>query len=255
MTEVREVAVGGDLPRLVHPDWRERFPWLVQGITLSEDGAVDPSDLALFGIAPVGEVMGRWERLSRAVGMPRLVHGHQVHGSRVSLHPDGPPGLLVVPATDGHVTRVAGVLLTVATADCVAVSIVDPETPAVALLHAGWRGAAAGILERGIAAMVDRLGSDPGHLHLHLGPAICGSCYEVGPEVHRALGLDEPPGAEPVDLRRVLATRAGEAGVEPQRITRSSLCTLCSEAPLFSHRGGSSGRQLTILGLRPEEPA
>src|SRR5690606_18360795 len=104
------------------------------------------------------------------------------------------------PAIDGHATRAPGLLLAVSVADCVPVSLVDPERRAVALLHAGWRGAAAGILERGLEVLAERLLARPEDLHVHLGPAICGGCYEVGPEVHRALGLPEPPAPAPVDL-------------------------------------------------------
>ncbi len=86
---------------------------------------------------------------------------------------------------------------------------------------------------------------------MHLGPAICGACYEVGPEVHAALGLEVPPLAAPVDLREALARQARAAGVPPESITISSLCTLCGDGNLFSHRGGRSERQVAILGLRP----
>ncbi len=241
----------GALPLLRHPGWREAFPWLVQGVT-SAGREEEPFDLALFGGSPAGAVLDRWERLSAGLGMPRVVHGRQVHGTRVAFHGAGGPGLRVLPAADGHLTRSRGVLLTVATADCAAVSIVDPGIPAVALLHAGWRGTAAGIVERGIRTLAERLGSDPAALHLHVGPSICGSCYEVGPEVHRALGLDPPDGPAPVDLGKALVDRAEAAGLRPERITRSTLCTLCGESGLFSHRGGSAARQVTLLGLGPE---
>ncbi len=242
------VREGRDISLWEHPEWSARFPWLIQGVTDAGAGGT-PFDLALFGDGRPRDVLERWWALGRVTGATRLVHGHQTHGAVVQLHGDGPPGLHVSPATDGHATVATGVLLTVSIADCVPVSLVEPETRTVALLHGGWRGIAAGILERGIELLVDRLAVHPGRLHLHLGPAICGCCYEVGPEVHRALGLSEPPGPEPVDLRTVVAARARGLGLAAERITGSTHCTRCGDSPFFSHRAGCAERQVAVLGL------
>lgn len=253
MEVVREGPSHEKLPLLAHPGWRERFPWLVQGIT--GRGAPDrPFDLRLFGPGPSGPALERWERLGRTLDFARLVHARQVHGARVVFHRDSGPGLLLVGKGDGHATDRPGILLTVSLADCVPVYLVGPALPAVALLHAGWRGTAAGILERGLAVLEDRLALSPGDLHLHLGPAICGDCYEVGPEVHEALGGDRPGKPEPVDLRADLAARAARRGVPTERISVSELCTRCGDGGLFSHRGGDEGRQVGYLGIRPAAP-
>jgi YfiH family protein len=246
---VLEVAVPGNVPRYEHPNWTERFPWLMQGIT-ARGGGAEPCDMALFGRSAVGAVLTRWEALGRDTGTPRWVHGRQVHGSTVRLHEAGPPGLHVSPACDGHVSGAPGVLLTVGLADCVGVSVVDPARRAVALLHSGWRGAAAGILERGLQVLRERLDSHAEDVHVHLGPAICGECYEVGPEVHAALGLPVPASNQPVDLRKVLAARARAAGVPAAHITTSAHCTKCGDSPFFSHRGGHAERHQSYLGIR-----
>jgi YfiH family protein len=246
---VREVALDAPVPLFVHPEWAHAFPWLVQGITGRGEGGA-PFDLALFGRGPTAEVLARWDALGGAVGVERRVHGRQVHGAAVRVHEAGPPGLHVAPACDGHATAAPGVLLTVGLADCVAASLVDPDRRAVALLHCGWRGAAAGILERGVEVLEERFTSEPGGLHLHLGPAICGACYEVGPEVHQALGLQVPEAPTPVDLRVVLVGRALAAGVLPERVTVSEHCTRCGDSPFFSHRGGDFQRHQAFLGVR-----
>ncbi len=139
----------------------------------------------------------------------------------------------------------------VTVADCVPVFLVDPSVEAVGLLHAGWRGVVAGILERGIELLRTELGSLAEDIHLHLGPAICRECYEVGSEVHLALGLPKPDGPNPVDLRGHLASRAVAAGVGKARITESAWCTLCGESPFFSHRRGELERQVGFLGIIP----
>lgn len=179
-----------------------------------------------------------------------MVHARQVHGASIRQHRTMPPGLHLAEPCDGHATGDGGVLLAVTTADCVPVSIVDPETRAVALVHAGWRGSAAGVVERGIDVLVERFGANPGSFSVHLGPAICGECYEVGPEVHVALGLDEPSGPALLDLRGVLAARLLSAGVGEGSITVSDRCTRCGERELFSHRGGDKARQAGFLGIR-----
>lgn len=245
---VREVPVPGDVPLFRHPEWADEFEWLVQGTTGRGDGAA--FDLRLSGPAPVGEVLARWRALAAATGCPRVVHGQQVHGCDVLVHGDGLPGIHLAGPADGHATAARGTLLTVSVADCVPVSIVDPEGRVVALVHAGWRGIAAGILERGIEVLARLAGATPSALRVHLGPAICGDCYEVGPEVHAALGLEVPEGPTPVDLRSVLALRAIAMGVPEAAITRSAHCTRCGDSPFFSHRGGCAERQVGILGVR-----
>ncbi len=247
---ITEVAVRGSVPRVAHPEWTSAFPWLCQGTTVP--GPDRGCDMGLFGASPSGEVQARWARLAESVGFPRVVHGLQVHGARVAVHEVVTAGRWVVGEYDGHVTRVPGTLLTVATADCVPVSVVHPENRAVALLHAGWRGTAAGVLEAGLAALASALSVRTSACHVHMGPAICGGCYEVGPEVHQALGLPVPLEPTPVDLRSDLARRAVTAGVSAQNVTVSSLCTRCGEAGLYSHRGGDRGRQVALLGVAPE---
>lgn len=237
-------------PAVTHPGWSHRHPWLVQGTTTRGD-ADRPFDLGLFAEAsPAGAVLAAWEHLRGASGCARVVHAHQVHGAAVRLHGPGASGLQVAEACDGHATDVPGTLLAVTVADCVPVSLVAPAARAVALLHAGWRGVVAGMLEEGIDVLHGRWGVKPTGLEVHFGPSICGSCYEVGGEVFEGLGLPVPDTPAPVDLRAALAHRALDAGVPAEGITVSSHCTLCGDAGFFSHRGGDGARQVGYLGLR-----
>lgn len=243
---VREERLPGPVPVFTHPDWAGRFPWLVQGIT----GREGEFDLRLFGDIPSGTLVERWLRLRQAVGCDGAVHARQVHGSDVLAHPAPLPGLLVAERFDGHATQAAGLLLTVSVADCVPISLMDPERRAIALLHGGWRGIAAGILERGIETLRRLAGSAPADLYMHTGPAICGECYEVGPEVFTALRLEAPDAPTPVDLRGVLARRAARAGIPAGQTSTSAFCTRCGGSPFFSHRGGHAGRQMALLAIR-----
>ena len=243
------------LPLVVHPDWQAEFDWLVQGTTVCprERGF----DLALFGAAPAGEVLGRWEVLRQKLGFKALVHARQVHEATVRFHDDGrrPGGLVLSEPCDGHLTRTPGLGLTVALADCVPVTLVHAQRRAVALLHAGWRGAVAGIVARGVEAFKWRLGAKAGELRAHLGPAICGRCYEVGPEVHQALRGESPPAAMPIDVRAILCGQLLEAGVPNDQITVSTHCTRCESGDgdrgfgFYSHRAGAVGRQIALAGI------
>jgi YfiH family protein len=249
---VAGVRAPGGVPLWVHPGWAERFPFLVQGTTGRGDGD-EPFDLGLYGAQPVGAVLGRWRALAANTGMETVAHARQVHAADVWIHRErGAPGIVLMDRFDGHVTDRPQLLLTVSVADCVPVSIVDPEARSVALVHSGWRGTAAGIAERGIHRLVESWQGSPERLWLHCGPSICGACYEVGPEVHAGVQPDRPPpaGNTPIDLRAAIAARAVAAGLPPEHVSVSSHCTLCGEPEFFSHRGGSPGRQMGVLGVR-----
>lgn len=253
--EVRTVAerlAPGAVPLWVQPEWEARFPWLAQGTTGRGSGG-EPFDLGLSGAQPVGRTMDRWRALVAATEMHAAVHARQVHGADIWIHRDaGSPGILVMDGFDGHVTDRRCVLLSVGVADCTPVSVVDPETRVVALVHAGWRGTAAGIVERAINRIVESWQSAPERLWLHCGPSICGACYEVGPEVHAAINphLAVPTENTPIDVRAAIAERALGMGLPAEQVSVSGHCTRCGEPDFFSHRAGSKARQMGVLGIR-----
>ncbi|HEX2091402.1 MAG TPA: polyphenol oxidase family protein [Longimicrobiaceae bacterium] len=249
---VTEVLAGGDVPLWVHPEWAEEFPWLVQGTT-GAGSPDDPFDLGLAGRQPVGPALDRWRRLRAAAGARTVVHARQVHGAEIWRHRErGAPGIAVMDGFDGHITDLSGLLLAVGVADCVPVSVVDPERRAAALVHAGWRGIAAAIVERAVDVLVEEYGCAAERIRLHCGPSICGECYEVGLEVHVGVrpGCTPPGAPAPVDLRAAIAERAVGWGVAPEHVTVSAHCTRCGPGSFFSHRGGSSARQMGVLGVR-----
>lgn len=198
-----------------------------------------------FGVnapEPVNEVMGRWDQLRAEVGA-RLASARQVHGSTVLVHHAGWDGWLRGNDADGHMSAGRGIGFAVSVADCVPVFIAHPSG-ATALLHSGWRGTAARIVERGIEALTHR-GAPASELRVHIGPAICGKCYEVSPDVYAKLtgkSVDRPT---TVDLRALIADHARALGVG--HISMSSSCTRCDNDRFFSHRAGDTGRQLGVM--------
>jgi len=212
------------------------------------DAFTTTRDSGSFGTATdeaVGDVMGRWEMLHRfvAASAPRFATARQVHGKRVITHSAGWSGWLRSDAADGHLAPGRGIGIAVTVADCVPVFIAHPSG-AAALLHAGWRGTAAGIL--GVALRDLRSAGCPtAELRIHLGPSVCGSCYEVSPTVYQTLTGRTVDSPTPVDLRLILADDARNEGV--RQISLSPFCTLCHQGRFFSHRGGDLGRQLGVL--------
>ncbi|HEX7937561.1 MAG TPA: polyphenol oxidase family protein, partial [Gemmatimonadaceae bacterium] len=175
---------------------------------------------------PARAVFGRWDALrdaARAEGASRFATAHQVHGAHVVRHVLGWDGWLRAGNADGHFAPTRGTALGVTIADCVPVFIAHPRG-AVALLHSGWRGTAARIVEQGITRFTAS-GLHARELRIHLGPAICGKCYEVSADVaSQVLGVAQTA-TRTVNLREVIADHARGAGV--REITTSAFCTKC----------------------------
>jgi YfiH family protein len=171
----------------------------------------------------------------------KVLIGRQVHGAHVIRHDEAMdaeayagsgPGL---PEADGHVAARDGLAPLVLVADCLPVALAGEGS--VAMIHCGWRGLAAGIVERGVHACGARGAA--------IGPGIGPCCYEVGRVVLNAfedLGPDVAAGGM-LDLREVTVRLLRTAGVE--EIEVSELCTSCNPELFFSHRrdGEPTGRQ------------
>jgi YfiH family protein len=243
-----EVREPGPLPLWSVPGWRERFG-VVAGITSRGDDGT-PFDLGLWTSQPVDAAMGRWRTLrTHFVEFPAHVMAHQVHGNTVLWH-EHVDGWVIHDGADGHATAAEGVLLLITVADCVPVYLVAPAHGVIGLLHAGWRGVASGILERGVALMAARSGATPAELVMHTGVAIAGNHYEVGAEVMAAVGKPRT-GAGPwhLDLRDLLGEQARALGIA--EVSQSGHSSAELGAPFFSHRrsGGKDGRMVAYLGL------
>lgn len=199
----------------------------------------------LASTEPAAAVFGRWINLMESLRpeVRRLATALQVHGSRILWHGDQWNGWLRdTSGADGHLSRSNRTAMAVTLADCVPVFIAHPDAVGI-LLHSGWKGTAAGILNAGFEAL-DSTGLDVSKALVHLGPAICGKCYEVGPDVYKAVTGKEVGAPTLLDLRAVMADHARQAGVT---VTVSEWCTRCHNERFFSHRAGDSGRQLGIL--------
>jgi polyphenol oxidase len=245
-----EAPLGGPVPRFEVPGWRERFG-VVAGITGRGEGEGRGFDLGLSTDAPVGETLGRWRAFRTAEpGFELITLGYQVHGAEI-IEAGAGRGWLQVDGVDGWLTTAPGTLLTVTVADCIPIYLVAPGR-GVALLHAGWRGTAAGILERGIDRLAAATKVHPCDIIMHCGVGICGPCYEVGSEVMLGVGeAADGPGPWHLDLRAHLAARAQRLGLAD--VTVSSWCSAHHRDRFYSHRAsrGADGRMVSYLGVVP----
>jgi hypothetical protein len=185
-------------------------------------------------------------------GSQSVARAQQVHSGVVSAVDR--PGISL--RTDGMATATPGLLLTVVTADCLPLYLWSRDGTCLALIHAGWRGSAQGIARRGVEVLKDKFGTNPGSLGALLGPSICASCYEVGPEVAAAFPPEDlKPGRGDrchLDLRAVNRRQLREAGLPAENIIVDTLCTRCRSDLLCSYRaqGVDCGRLIAALGLR-----
>lgn len=191
--------------------------------------------------------------LAQSLGV-RFAFGRQVHGSGVQRVRRRPPADAPAPEAppadaDGQATRLAGVGPMVLSADCLPIAVAGGG--AVAMLHAGWRGLAAGVVGEGVAAVRELTGATSS-LTAAIGPGAGPCCYEVSEDVQAefaAHGADVRHGKN-LDLKVVAARELARAGV--MRVHDVGLCTICSDPSLFfSHRRdhGVTGRQAGIAWL------
>lgn len=182
-------------------------------------------------------------RVAAATGCPRerFLYGRQVHGASVRRATEPPGPWRPHAEEDGQATALAGHPALVFVADCL--PIVLAADGAVAAIHVGWRGMAAGILGEGVAALRD-LGAR-GPVTALIGPGARGCCYEVGEEVHAAFaGYDARRGERNLDLPAI-----ARAELDGAQVHDTGLCTMCRFGLFFSHRRdrGVTGRQAGIV--------
>ena len=215
---------------------RHVFTQRIPGIDVSHDKA---------------EVLKRLDAAHReirnaiGIGDWPLFTAEQVHGNKIAVVEVGSalradrgrhrvaslPGR-EFPACDGIITNQRGIALGIYVADCCAVYIVDPTTPAIGLVHSGRKGTELGVVTNAIHEMIDRFGSDPAEMIVQLSPCIRPPHYEV-------------------DFAAEIVRQCRALGI--QQIHDSGICTACDLDRYYSYRAekGKTGRMLAVLALHP----
>lgn len=211
--------------------------------------------------AHIRECIGK---LQRKVGPACFVIPFQVHSSSVavidSLPVESSP-IIYPDGVDALVTRLPGVALCINTADCVPILMADINAGVIAGVHSGWRGTVDRIVLKALDAMVT-LGASPSRVQVAMGPSICQSCFQVGPEVADRFidaGFPDsvidvnPLSCKPhIDLPAAITSSLLSAGVTAESITPPPACSRCNPSQFCSARaaGISSARTLSLI-LRP----
>ncbi len=161
------------------------------------------------------------------------------------------------PEGDALVGGRVGALLTIRTADCLPVLLVDPVRRVVGAAHAGWRGMAAGIVLNTVVEMERRYASRPQDLEVLLGPSIRAENYEVGEEVAAEFGPEavvrKPEWPRPhLDLPAAARRQLAAAGLSEERVFDTGLCTFAHPElfPSYRRDGGLCGRLVAAIGVR-----
>ena len=283
---------------ILHANTFDGLPWLISGFSTRQGGvsACYGGNTLNLGMTQ-GDATGNVER-NRELFLEEIgatdVHGHvwpllqvkQIHSAIVhrvdALSQDSLQG-------DGMVTDCPGLLLAIRTADCVPVLMADAKRRAVAAFHAGWRGTAARIVEKGVGEMRRQFGTLPRDLRAAIGPCIRRCCYMVGPELReqfesqfsyaddlfeevfdsdaihvrypllflnqRAPGHGDLGPEIHLDLVEANKRQLEDAGVREEQIGIVGGCTACDITRFFSHRAefGKTGRMMAVVGIRPQQ--
>jgi YfiH family protein len=187
------------------------------------------------------------ERVGRRLAMVRQVHGATVHLADEAWPEATGEELAELPEGDGTVTTSSDLAPMVLVADCLPVALAGEGS--VAMVHAGWRGLATGVLEEAVRMLRER--APDAEISAAVGPGIGVCCYEVGEEVHRAFSTygERVRRGQNLDLRAVAQIQLEQAGVRGRHDL--DVCTSCSPELFFSHRRdrGMTGRQAGLIWL------
>lgn len=215
-------------------------------------------------------VRENFRRISAAIGFDpeNLVFSDQTHTAnvRVVTREDRGKGFARprdYTDVDGLVTNVPGLVLATFFADCVPLYFVDPVKRVVGLSHSGWRGTVQKIGRATVERMQSEFGCRPETIIAAIGPSICRDCYEVSGDVADAfaesfsggevgrLFYQKENGRYQLDLWAANRLILKEAGILPEHISVTDICTCCNPNLLFSHRAskGRRGNLAAFLGL------
>lgn len=164
---------------------------------------------------------------------------------------------------DGLITNEPGVILSTFYADCVPLYFVDPVHKAIGLSHSGWRGTVGRMGQKTLEAMAKAYGTRPEDVYAAVGPSICQDCYEISEDVAEhfyaefqghgdEILINKGNGKYQLDLWKTNEIVLREAGIKPEHLAITNVCTCCNSEVLFSHRAsqGKRGNLAAFLMLK-----
>lgn len=242
-------------------------------------GGVSTGDNATMNLGflrgePWEVVAENYKRLCNAMGMDwrKVVISHQTHTTNIRVVTEEDAGYGITKERpyrniDGLVTNVPGIVLVTFYADCVPLYVVDPVHKAIGLSHSGWRGTTKKMGPHTLEVMHEQYGTNPEDVLVCIGPSICGDCYEVGGEVAEVFEAmfapkeaalvvkkGEREGKYLLNLWKANELLFLQAGVTPEHVSVTDICTKCNPELLYSHRvmGNARGNLGAFLSLKEE---
>lgn len=267
-------VVGEDVPYLEYPMLAETgivkhgFSTRLGGVS---KGYFSTMNLSFTRGDNEADVRENFRRITAAIGVDceNLVFSQQTHTTNVRVVKEEDRGIgftrkLEYTDVDGLVTNVPGICLVTFYADCVPLYFVDPVKKAIGLSHSGWRGTVGKIGKVTVEMMQKEYGSDPKDIIAAVGPSICQDCYEVSEDVIEQfqknfkeadwpqLFYKKENGKYQLNLWKANELIFREAGILPEHIAVTNVCTHCNSDVLYSHRrtGNQRGNLAAFLALK-----
>lgn len=248
------------------------YTWLTHGFSTRyggvSDGIYKSMNLSFSQGDDERRVLKNHGIMAKTMGveLADMVYSHQTHTTnvlRVTREHAG-MGFTVTRNfhdVDGFVTDVPGLMLVTAYADCVPLYFADTRLHVIGLSHSGWRGTVNNMAQATVDKMSYEFGSRPCDIAAFIGPSICASCYEIGDDVaqnfrnrygaesEKILTKKEAASEDKYYLNLHAANRINmlNAGISPQNIHVTDICTCCNPELLFSHRA-SKGKRGGLCG-------
>ncbi|SFR99339.1 peptidoglycan editing factor PgeF [Anaeromicropila populeti] len=269
-TEKAQLDVSGEVPLITFPVLKH-LPFLTHGFS-TRFGGVSAGEFSTLNLSfqrgdREEDVIENYNRICRTLGVKteQLVFSDQVHDTKVvKVTKSDCQGTHLVQrklmGIDGLVTDEPGVVLCTSYADCVPLFFVDKKKKAIGLSHSGWKGTVGKIGRKTVEEMEKQFGSEKEDIICVIGPSICSDCYEVSEDVavqfqnsfqkNQSDKIIYPKGNGKYQLDLWLANWfvLSEAGISPENIWISSICTCCNKELLFSHRA-SQGKRGNLCGF------
>lgn len=265
-----------DVPYITFPVFSE-MPFIKHGFSTRLGGVSEGFFSSMnFGTETLpwqdepANVMENYNRISESIGFDvnSIVISRQVHKTNIRVVTEEDKGKGLFRPTDydeidGLITDKPGITLVTKYADCVPLYFVDPKRKAIGLTHSGWRGTVMKIGKITVEEMHKTFGCDPKDIIAVVGPSICKECFEIGDEVaeefRKAFSVEvqkdvlfsKENGKYLCDLWAANRSVLLEAGLKPEQIHISEVCTCCNSDLLFSHRktGGKRGSLAAFLSI------
>lgn len=219
-------------------------------------------------------VRENFRRIGASIGVrcEDMVLSQQTHTTNIRLVTEEDRGKGIMKErdyrdVDGLVTDVPGICLVTSYADCVPLYFADPVRKVIGLSHSGWRGTVGKIGKKTVEFMTEHFGSDPADILAAVGPSVCADCYEVSGDVIERfqeafeekfwtdLFRRKENGKYQLDLWKANELIFLEAGIAPEHMAVTNVCTHCNSRILYSHRtmGDHRGNLCAFLALRQDD--